>query len=75
MDADPTAVSAGQHVAITFTSAGTLEGIVGAVGRGWWRIDVEGSERGPDGALQTVQRWHLVNLASVAYVRVSRKNA
>jgi hypothetical protein len=75
MEADPTAVSTGQHVAITFSSAGTLEGVVGAVGRGWWRVDVEGAERGPDGAPQTVQRWHLVNLASVAYVRVSPKSA
>jgi len=75
MDADPSAVSAGMRVAITFTSAGSLEGVVGSVGRGWWRVDVEGSERGPDGSPQTVLRPHLVNLASVAYVRVTKKNA
>jgi hypothetical protein len=74
MEADPSAVSTGTHVAITFMSAATLEGVVGSVGRGWWRVDVEGAERGPDGSPQTVQRWHLVNLASVAYVHVSRKN-
>jgi hypothetical protein len=70
MEADPSAVAAGTRVAITFAGAGSLDGVVGAVADGWWRVDVEGSERGPDGSLQTVQRPHLVNLASVAYVRV-----
>jgi hypothetical protein len=70
MGADPQAIEAGTRVGITFAGAGTLDGVVAAVGDGWWHVDVEGSQRGADGALETVQRRHLVNLAAVAYVRV-----
>jgi hypothetical protein len=70
MEADPSAIAEGTSVAITFAGAPALEGVVGRVGRGWWRVDVEGQERGPDGAPRAVQRPHLVNLATVAFVAV-----